>query len=214
MAVERRWPGETFVILASGPSLTLNDVDACRGKARVVAINHGGFIAPWADVLYACDGAWWKRHDGAPSFQGLKFGLTLPPIRWMKTNPISQTIHFLKPVPCAGIDTDPTRLCTGGGQDGAGNSGHQAIGLAVHLGARRILLLGYDMHADPKGKRNWHQPDTPTRSPYREFQRGYPKLSAAALALGVEIVNCSRQTALTCFPRQQLDQALSVAVAA
>src|SRR5690349_14752114 len=33
-----RWAGETVVCLATGPSLTAEDVASCRGKARVIAI--------------------------------------------------------------------------------------------------------------------------------------------------------------------------------
>jgi len=45
-SVPRLWPGETFVCLASGPSLTQADVDYCRGKARVIAIKDVLHLAP------------------------------------------------------------------------------------------------------------------------------------------------------------------------
>jgi hypothetical protein len=44
-----------------------------------------------------------------------------------------------------GLDLRPGWVRTGG------HSGYTAINLAVHLGATRIVLLGYDMMASPQG---------------------------------------------------------------
>jgi hypothetical protein len=56
--LEPVWAGETAVLVASGPSLCPSDVDRVRGRARVIAVNDGYRLAPWADVLYACDRRW------------------------------------------------------------------------------------------------------------------------------------------------------------
>lgn len=56
---------DTIVCVASGESLTRADVNYCRGKARVLAINDNYRIAPWADWLYACDGRWWDVYGNA-----------------------------------------------------------------------------------------------------------------------------------------------------
>ena len=75
--VERLWEGETVVCLASGPSLTPADVEYVRGKARVIVINTTVLLAPWADVLYACDARWWQwHHKTVKGFAGMKFALT------------------------------------------------------------------------------------------------------------------------------------------
>ena len=50
-----------WAIIASGPSLTKEDVDAVRGL-NVIVINTSYWLAPWADILYACDGHWWDWH--------------------------------------------------------------------------------------------------------------------------------------------------------
>jgi hypothetical protein len=191
-SVPKLWPGETFVCIGSGPSLTREDVDYCRGKARVIVVNNGYQLAPWADVLYACDTAWWRVHHGVPDFQGLKYSLSV----W----PGVQTLRNTGP---CGLDLDPTGLRTGR------NSGYQAINLAVHLGARRILLLGYDMHPGPKGQQHWH-PDHPqkTTSPYAAFRMCFTTIVKPLADLGIEMVNCSRATALESWPRLPIEQAL------
>lgn len=209
--VPKLWPGETVVCLGGGPSLTREDVEFCRGKARVIAINNAFQIAPWADVLYACDFAWWRVHAGAPSFQGLKFALTTSP-RSSKRWP---DVTVLKPTDGGGLDLNPKCLRTGVGKDMNGHGGFQAINLAVHLGAARILLLGYDMQRT-QGKSHWHGNHVhPLHrdSPYVGFRRACETLMKPLQELGIEIVNCSRQTALTCFPKMAIDQALQAVAA-
>ena len=76
-AVPRRWPGSTIVCIASGPSLTLGDVEACAGSA-VLTVNDGYRFAPWADVLFSADVKWWHRTPDACARSGVK--VSMPPI--------------------------------------------------------------------------------------------------------------------------------------
>ncbi len=79
----------------------------------------------------------------------------------------------------------------------------------MHLGAARILLLGYDAKTGPKNEAHWFG-DHPAASKPRVdlFVSKMPSLVPPLRALGIEVVNCSRRTALTCFPRQSLTEAL------
>jgi hypothetical protein len=194
--VSRCWPGETVVLLGSGPSLTLEDVASVRGRARVIAINTTYLLAPWADALYACDSKWWTWHEGAPSFRGPKYSIDKPAARWPDVQVLQNTGPY-------GLELAPTGLRTGK------NSGYQAINLAVHFGAARILLLGYDMAAAPSGRTHWHgaHPDHQP-SPYPQMIAAFDGLVAPLAELGIRVVNCSRQTALTTFPRAALAEAL------
>lgn len=187
--VPRLWPNETVVCIASGPSLTPEDVAVVRGRARVVVVNNSYQLAPWADVLYAADARWWKWHKGAPDFQGLKYSVTKDSARWPGVIVIGRGAS-------TGLSLDTTKVCLGG------NGGYQALNLAVLLGASRVVLLGYDMAVAKDGRQHWH-PDHPNtmRSPYQNFRAAYPTLVEPLKAAGVEVINCSRQTALTCFPR-------------
>lgn len=93
------------------------------------------------------------------------------------------------------------------------NSGYQALGLAYWLGARFVTLLGYDFCVGKAGARHWH-PDHPkglaqgTPSRYPVWARLMGTLAADLKTEGVEVVNASRQTALRCFPRRELAEAL------
>ena len=196
--VERLWPGETVAILASGPSLTQEDADYVRGKARVIAINTSYQMAPWADVLYAADEKWWRWNKGVPEFHGMKYGLTKGSERYGVT--------VLRRGVDTGLSLNPAVLSAGK------NGGYQAINLAVLLGASRILLLGYDMQMGPNGKGHWH-PDHPnkSRANYQAFLSFFSTLVQPLKDAGVSIVNCTTRTALHAFPKMALREALPVA---
>jgi hypothetical protein len=196
------WPGATVVCIGTGPSLTRDDVDACRGKARIIAINDAYTIAPFADVLYACDAKWWAWHKGAPTFAGLKYTLARPVVPAPRLWP---GVVALQDCGRLGLSLDPTSLKTGH------NSGYQAINLAVLFGAARILLLGYDMHA-PGGKDHFFgkHPDQ-TRPPFRQCLDAFVSMVEPLKAAGVDVVNCTPNSALRCFPTGTLAELLRVA---
>lgn len=190
-------PGGTVVCIGGGPSLTRDDVEWCKGKATVVAINDACRLAPWADVLYACDAKWWKWHLGVPDFRGLKFSLEAESAQWPGVQVLANTGE-------RGLETEPTGLRTGR------NGGYQAINLAVHLGASRILLLGYDMQATKGRPSHWFgEHPVPIRSPFQMFLDQFPALVTPLQQLGVDVINCSRETALELFPRMTIQEALA-----
>lgn len=195
--VPKLWPGETFVCIGGGPSLTPADVDNVRGWARVIAINDAYRLAPWADVLYACDQKWWTWHHGVPSFIGPKYAVGgHEPITW-------PDVQVLRNTGMLGLELDPSGLRVGR------NSGHQAINLAIHLGAARILLLGYDM--SPDGTRGHWFGDHPDGqpSPYAQMREEFESMVEPLAELGVTVINCSRRTALTTFPCARLEDELA-----
>lgn len=188
--------------LASGPSMTQADADAVRGHGTVVAINNTIKLAPWADVHYACDAKWWRHYWHLPevqAFTGKRVGLKLA------GNPQPEGVDAQEWESGDGLGRE--RIRTGS------NSGYQAINYAYLRGARRIVLLGYDMQATG-GRNHWH-PDHPARMgnfDARMAGRCLPKFSRLAQDLhreGVRVINCSRQTALQCFERMPLAEAIT-----
>ena len=195
--VPRLCPGGTVVILAGGPSLTREDVEYVRAKAdAVIAINNTYQLAPWATALYGADGIWWRWHKGAPTFTGLKYSLS-------RGASMFKDVQILKNSGSRGLETEPTGLKNGR------NGAFQAINLAVHFGAKRIILLGVDMQKGPKGEEHWHK-DHPnrSRSPYGVFLKYFESLVNPLNDLGVEVINCSPRTALKIFPIMPLRVAL------
>jgi hypothetical protein len=81
----------------------------------------------------------------------------------------------------------------------------------VHLGARRIVLLGYDMKP-VNGQDHWFgpQPYVHAPIPYAAFHECFATIVEPLAALGVEVVNASPGSVLTVFPRMSLAQALEL----
>lgn len=207
MSVPRRWPGSTVVCLATGPSLTVADVEWVRGRARVIAVNDAYRWAPWADALYATDVAWWLAHQGARTCTGEKWSIAHP--TWQGRRERFPEVTVLANTGVTGLETDPSGIRHGK------NSGYAAVNLAVHYGAARIVLVGYDMGHPPGGRSHFagHSGQLVRRSPYADFRTTFQTIVAPVRALGIELVNCSRESALTCVPRRALADVLTEVVA-
>lgn len=87
------------------------------------------------------------------------------------------------------------------------NSGLRAIELAELLGATKVILLGYDCQIDYGV--HWHEDHKGISNPTDKVCRDW-RIQFAALAkrTKIEIINCSRRTALTCFARAELEDVL------
>jgi hypothetical protein len=75
-------------------------------------------------------------------------------------------------------------------------------------------LLGYDMQPGPNGELHHHGRHTghglhnPAPEYFREWVRRFVQLGIDLRAQGVEVINATRQTAITCFERVPLEAAL------
>lgn len=190
------WEGQNAVILASGPSMSEEVAATVRPFThRVIAINNTFQLAlSWADMVYAADAAWWaKYHAGTAQFQGLKVSCSETPF-----------VDVLRVQYSGrdGFDVNPAYIRTGG------NSGYQAIHIAAHAGCTRILLCGFDMRGG-----HWHGRH---ESPLREhgeaiYDRWLARFATLAPALeerGIEVINCTPNSALKVWPFQPLEEAL------
>lgn len=198
--IPRLWPGCTMVLLGDGPSLTRADVACVRGRARVLAMNYSFRLAPWADVLWSYHTRTLVGDSGVDptTFAGRIFTLerTAPAPPW----------PVIAMTGATGLEAAPTGVRHGN------NSGYSAINAAFHLGARRIVLLGYDCCAAEDGRFNWARPaDDPGRPAYQFalWRQRFETLVAPLRAAGVEVLNASRRTALECWPRVSLAEALT-----
>lgn len=207
VALPRLCTSGTVFCLATGPSLTAFDVDAVRGRGTVIVVNDAYRLAPWADVLYSSDRYWWNHYRGVPTFGGLRATIEFSPTRYaselLKHAP---EMYFLRNTGHQGVETDPTGIRTCGQ-----NSGGAAVNLAVHLGARRIVLLGYDCGV-PGSKRHFfgdHPRNLSQISPYPTWRTAFETMRAPLDALGIEVVNCSRSTSINAFRCAPLAEVLA-----
>ena len=191
-----RYAGQTIVIAASGPSLAAADLEAVRGAAclPLVVVNNTWQRAPWADMLVAMDTAWWRQYgaQAAAEFSGLRVGFTST---------------------CTKFGAQASLY--GHVVSNFGNSGAAAIAVAVRARAQRVLLVGYDASFDA-GRMHWHADHAaPLNNPQASVHRWpaqFGRVAEHARKHGVAIINCSRRTALECFDRLPLEEALRLAL--
>jgi hypothetical protein len=184
---------KTAVCIASGPSLTQEDVNYCRGKAKVYVVNDCYKLAPWADVLYACDLEWWNHHKGVPDFKGEKWTLTQAAAK-------KYSLNFINVLFNTTWSFSSDFVASGG------NSGFQCLNLAVNQGAERVILLGYDMKSGIKKHWFGDHPGALNRgSNYTSWIKHFVR---ATEFIPANVINCTRDTALHCFPRKNLRDVL------
>lgn len=89
------------------------------------------------------------------------------------------------------------------------NSGAGAMCLAALWGAQRIIMLGYDCEYAPDGKRHWHGDHPPGLGNCVSIGKFPAQFGMVVEQLnGIEIINASRHSVLTYWPRLNLEQAL------
>ena len=181
------------ICIASGHSLTQEDVDYCRGKGKVYVVNDGHRLAPWADVLYAADTDWWEYHEGVTGFKG---------DRWTVSHEaaLKYGINRIDYKPREKWSNCPDWIATGG------NSGFQIINLAEIQGADKIILLGYDMGFTDK--KHWFGEHPPKINRSSQYEAWIKRFNDAKPFIKAEVINCTPNSNLKCFPIKDLRECL------
>ena len=166
---------DVWCVIATGQSLTQEDVDYVRGKCRVIAVSNAYTLAPWADAMVSHDQSWWWHNRKAFDFAGEK------------------RCRF---------EIGKVEKFSPQGYPRGCNSGWMGVLLAKSKGAKKIILLGFDMHGThyfgkhPKGLKN----TTPDRFKIHISQfRRFPDC---------DIVNCNPKSALKLYPTANLRDVL------
>jgi len=95
------------------------------------------------------------------------------------------------------------------------SSGAAAISLAAHLGAKRILLLGFDMNFNFEGERHWHnsykrpQMSSKKITPFEKHLEPFPEIAKDAESIGIEIINLNPKSKIEVFPKYSLEEYLT-----
>jgi len=196
-------------IIGTGPSLTLEQVDKVRHLKTFGANRAFEFDL---DVIHGCNYQFWDHYwsqikdykcdkwTTRPELEGKYPGLQYIEERWIP-----------------GLSTDKSYIAAHHG------TGPQVINLALHYGAKVMLLIGWDMRFPGKvndrqytGKRHYFGEDSLTE---KHWPRTDPNGDLGGLIremetikpedYGIEIINCTPDSAMTCFPMMDLDKALA-----
>lgn len=174
---------------------------------HVIGINVAYLLGNWVDFVFFGDKGFFLKHQERLSkFPGLKIS-SLPrtnDMNWVKYLPRDRGHP-------RGISTSSRMVSWNG------NSGSAAISVAAHAGAKRIILLGFDMKVDATARQHWHDlygryanrnPDKKTRIPFHRHLRGFPEIAKDAKRKGIEILNACPDSAIECFRKVTVKELL------
>lgn len=195
MVIPLQWKNETVVCVASGPSLLKEDVEYCRGRAKIAVVNDNYKLID-ADLLYAADLQWWDYHNGVPEFTGQKWTQDEKAAKKYNLNHVAGKWQ-------PGISHSSDFIHYGF------NSGFQLVNLVYLMGARKIILLGFDMKFNKKSHWFGDHPEPLNRpADYHKWAKIMDKAARRYEKAGVEVINCSRDTGLTEYKRALIHDCL------
>lgn len=163
-------------VLASGPSMSQVVADSVAHLPRVV-VNDTFRLAPDADALCANDAAWWRCPDNADAkaFAGRKFSTSRE----------------------AGVEIVPRNSLITSGTNSALLALHVAV---VLYRATTVKLFGVDLSA-ARGAHFFGPHKVLKNTPPHRFEAFKQQFQAYARTIGrVEVINCSPESELKCFP--------------
>lgn len=174
---------------------------------NVIGVNLAFLLGGWVSVMYFCDAQIFKIYKPLMSqFHNLKVTCAST-----FTNYKSEMINIkrLKRDNRPGLSFRSDTICWNQ------NSGAAAINFAVLTGAKRILLLGFDMQPVEGVRTHWvngldgslyRRPSTKTV--FTNFLKKYPIIAKEAKQAKVEILNVNSNSALKDFKVVTLQQVL------
>lgn len=196
-SAEREWPNETVYIIASGPSISSQNIELLRGR-RVIVINSSYTVAPWADILFFADGRWWddNKKEVNVNFNGR--------IVTTAKNMPSSLFYLEKVIPPPGLSSSRCKLVV------QRTSLQASINLAVHLGTNKIVILGADMGRDSEGRTHHHKPHKWSQKPgCWDQQMDQLQLTVEPLKkLKIDVINCSEVSRIKWWPKMKLEDTL------
>lgn len=184
------WQGERCFILGGGPTLTAEIADQVRGHGKTIVLNTTARMVPWADALYFHDYPWFRDNRPiADNFAGL---VITGSKRAYKIKTRAHKVWAQPPT----IQAKPL------------SSGHHAVDVAVALGCKVIVLLGFDCRL-VDGRSNNHDEYKNKGKVYSEsFLPAWADYPARAAAAGATVLNATPGSAITVFPTVDLGELL------
>ena len=209
------YQGEAAIIIGTGPSLSDEQLKIAinaqiYGRARLFGCNNAYQVAI-LDVHLACNWQWWDKY-----FEDIKSHSC---DKWTPRKESAdkyEGVNYIEERWAGGLSINPSYIHAHHG------SGPQIVNLATLYGCTKLLLIGWDMRFPGKisdheytGKRHFHN-ETDLTS--KHWPRTGPNGELAGLIkemetikpadYGIEIINCTPNSAMTCFPMGNLEDCL------
>lgn len=193
------WRGETVYVVGGGPSIKETPLHRIHDK-KVIGVNAAFTLGNWVDICWFGDCRFheWFNQE-LSEFPGLIVGCP----------PCSCDISF--PLKKVRKDTGQKGICAFRNDLVFWNnsSGASAINFAYHLGAERVVLVGFDMKMR-EGRHNFHSlytKHTPSPDIYQDmFLKPFFKIAEDAERLGFPVYNATLGSDLKVFPFVDIEQ--------
>lgn len=182
------------------PSVYSPYMSAIHSK-HVIGINAAYLIGTWMDFIFFGDKRFFMDRNEAfakypkPIITCHDF-FNEGPFKWVKY----LRKDGRKP---DGITDDPTKVSWNQ------NSGAAAISVAANAGAKRIILVGFDMKV-VGGEHHWHSDYKQVsrrkayKLPFYRHLRSFGAIARDAKLRGIEIINASPESEITEFPKVEV----------
>jgi len=185
--VPQEWPGETAFIVAGGPSVLKQDLEALRGR-RVIVINSSVFAVPWADILFFGDWRWWNEPDNQAAVASFPGSV----VTTSRTVPVRK-VHVCCKTKPPGLALQRNSLMQ------RWTSLTAATNLAAHLvgPGGSIVWLGADGQKAADGRTHHHTPHRWAHTPgcYDKHLGDLVTIVPSLKAMGIAAYNASPGTA-------------------
>lgn len=199
---DRRWDGRRIIVAAPGPSLT-SEVAAVCGGETILAVSDAYRVFPKADVVYSCDAVWWETNGPNGDFSGERWTThSLSPKNDKRNLKDRDKFHIIEGRAGQGFSKNPHFVHYGN------NSGFQAVNLGILFGAKKIILVGFDMRTVDGKSHFFGNHKTPLRDSHSFIVWIRDFATAAKIAPDVSIINATPGSALDCFSKMSLEEAL------
>jgi len=192
--VPRIWKDETVYLFGGGSSLVETILPYDFSDRHVIGVNNA-FRLRNVDILYFGDAKfyWWNEEE-IQAFKGLKITSDQGIQHGNKSVRGEPEIKVVPVGKFKGLESRRDRI--GWNR----SSGAAAINVAIHLGAKQIILLGYDMRV-VDGKKNWmvHEKENTNQNPYSFMITGFSQIANSLGEFGIEIINATPGSKIRVF---------------
>lgn len=200
---------ETIYIVGGGRSLKNYDWNLLAEK-RVIGINRAFEVLPFAEIIYFTDHQFFNNYKdrGLLQHEGALVTISERVVD-------NRVVHF-RDTGDKGLDLTPGCLRNGK------NSGYAAINLAVHMKAKRIILMGFDMSCEAvnsvhsgrrkialPGKTHWHDGynRNVNQGVYDKMLPMFHTIAKPLEDIGVEVLNAGESSRINVFRKIPLSHA-------
>lgn len=192
-----------IAIVGGGPSLTNVDWDYIRDLGReyhFIGANAAYKLGHWIEYVIFGDKKFWDWNK-----KEISHSLISQNYIAVNENLIDETDLLVVKRLSLGWVNDRTKRSIAWNC----NSGAAAVNLAALLGAKKIILLGFDMKLSFNGNNNWHQyHKVPIVNPmFCKFIHRFKYVEKGCKEMNIEVINTNPESELPYFPKMTIEEA-------